>query len=81
MPREDVAASELVWYDRAGNSVGKLGAPFAYAQISMSPDGRHVAIERTKIATAAGSLLSVLDVTRGTMQGVNLTIAGDELRH
>ena len=49
VPREDVAASELVWYDRAGNSVGKLGAPFAYAQISMSPDGRHVAIERTKM--------------------------------
>ena len=78
VPREDVAASELVWYDRAGNSVGKLGAPFAYKQISMSPDGRRVAIERTTHATPTGSQLSVLDVTRGTMQGVNLTIAGDE---
>ena len=78
VPREDVAASELVGDDRAGNSVGKRGAPFAYKQISMSPDGRRVAIERTTHATPTGSQLSVLDVTRGTMQGVNLTIAGDE---
>ena len=77
-PREAVAGSELVWYDRAGNPVGKLGAPFAYRQISLSPDGRRVVIERAPHATPTGSLLAVLDVTRGTMQGLNMTIAGDE---
>jgi Tol biopolymer transport system component len=75
VPREDAVASDLVWYDRAGSIVGKLGASFVYRQVAMSPDGRHVVIERATPATPTDSL-SVLDVTRGTMQSLNITIAG-----
>ena len=40
------AGSQLVWFDRAGKQLGTLGAPGGYAAIRLSPDGKHVALQR-----------------------------------
>jgi Tol biopolymer transport system component len=42
----DVPKRQLVWLDRDGNQVGTLGEPGEYKQVRISPDGRHVAVNR-----------------------------------
>jgi eukaryotic-like serine/threonine-protein kinase len=39
--------AQLTWFDRRGKALGTLGAPGRYDQLSLSPDGRRVALERT----------------------------------
>jgi len=36
-------ASELVWLDRTGREVGKIGEPAGYADLAISPDGTRLA--------------------------------------
>jgi Tol biopolymer transport system component len=74
VPVHATPTSDLVWYDREGNAMGKVGAPLAYHQIVMAPDGRRVAVERDD-PPAAGSRLGLLDLTRGTMLAANPTMA------
>jgi serine/threonine protein kinase len=38
------AANELVWLDRNGNAIGKVGEVDGYQQPAVSPDGRRVAV-------------------------------------
>lgn len=38
--------SQLVWFDRAGNRVGQIGAPANQDTPSLSPDGARVAVRR-----------------------------------
>ncbi|MGD8921871.1 MAG: hypothetical protein PVH24_01385, partial [Candidatus Zixiibacteriota bacterium] len=37
--------SELVWLDRKGNELGKVGQPAAYGDIALSPDGTRLAYD------------------------------------
>lgn len=37
----------LTWFDRQGNKVGVVGDPGVYRTLSISPDGKRVAVERT----------------------------------
>jgi Tol biopolymer transport system component len=41
-----VPLSRLTWYDRSGRAVGSIGEPGRYAGVSLSPDGRRVAVHR-----------------------------------
>ena len=66
--------SALVWYDRAGKAAGSVGAPLAYRQIVMAPDGRRAVVERTD-PSPAGASLWILDLARGTMAAANVTMA------
>jgi Tol biopolymer transport system component len=38
---------QLTWYDRTGKSLGPVGAPGSYGTLSLSPDGKRVAFDRT----------------------------------
>ena len=38
--------TELVWVDRAGNSIGAATPPGTYLDFSVAPDGQHVAVSR-----------------------------------
>ena len=40
-------ASQLTWFDRHGTEIGRIGAPGNFPAISLSPDGRSVAVQRT----------------------------------
>ena len=37
----------LTWFDRQGNKVGTIGEPGMYRTLTISPDGKRVAVERT----------------------------------
>lgn len=77
VPHVEPSLSELVWYDRTGPPLGRLGTPFPYRQIAISPDGQRVVVERDSRGVTSGSNLSVLDVTRGTIQSLNVAAAGN----
>jgi hypothetical protein len=55
--------TQLTWVDRNGRSAGTVGAPGAYTNIALSPDGTRVAIDVA--APAAG--LWELDLARGAI--------------
>jgi eukaryotic-like serine/threonine-protein kinase len=42
-----ISLSRLEWYDRKGNELGTLGKPSAYSNISLSPNDRFVALDKT----------------------------------
>lgn len=66
---------ELVWYDRRGQRVGTLGAPAAYADTVVSPDGTRVLASIRRDSTAAHDLW-VYDADRG----VGSRITFDDVR-
>jgi hypothetical protein len=39
--------SQLIWLDRKGNQVGVVGKPDLYANVSLAPDGKSVAVDKT----------------------------------
>jgi Tol biopolymer transport system component len=56
------AGSQLVWFDRAGRPAGVLGDAADYADVFLSPDGRHAS---ASIATPGGTRdIWTFDVTR-----------------
>lgn len=57
------AQAALVWRDRSGKILQRIGEPGPYADPELSPDGRHVALERIAEST---SNIWVVDLTRGT---------------
>jgi Tol biopolymer transport system component len=58
----DTPKRQLVWMDREGNQVGALGEPAEYGQARISPDGRHVAVNRLSPANKNTADLWVFDV-------------------
>ena len=53
---------QLAWLDRKGTQIGTLGAPGDYGQLTLSPDGRNVALE---VRDEKGFDIWVMDVARG----------------
>jgi serine/threonine protein kinase/Tol biopolymer transport system component len=58
------ALGQLVWYDRAGKPLGPVGSPGEYRGISLSPDGRRVAVHRHQ--DPGGGDIWLLDLERDT---------------
>jgi Tol biopolymer transport system component len=54
----------LTWFDRKGNKLGTIGEPGLYRTLTISPDGKHVAVERTDPQTQNKDIW-VLDVASG----------------
>jgi eukaryotic-like serine/threonine-protein kinase len=44
-----VALSQPVWFDRKGNDVGAVGKPDVYGNVSIAPNGRSVALDKTEM--------------------------------
>ena len=45
----NVSLSRLVWRDRKGNEIGSVGKPDVYANISLAPNGKAVAFDKTNL--------------------------------
>ena len=45
----NVLLSRLVWRDRKGNEIGSVGKPDVYANISLAPNGKAVAFDKTNL--------------------------------
>jgi eukaryotic-like serine/threonine-protein kinase len=43
----EVYLSQLIWFDRQGKQIGVVGKPDVYANVSLSPDGKSVAVDKT----------------------------------
>jgi len=54
----------LTWFDRQGNKVGTIGESGFYRTLSVSPDGKRVAVERNDPATQNRDIW-ILDVAGG----------------
>ena len=56
--------TQLIWFDRAGKQLGRLGPPGLYIEARISPDGRRVAAQLED--GRGGSDIWLLDLARGT---------------
>ena len=45
-----VTFSQLIWFDRKGNQIGTVGKPDLYSNVSLAPDGKSVALDKTDSA-------------------------------
>jgi serine/threonine protein kinase/Tol biopolymer transport system component len=55
--------SELIWFDRAGKEISKLGEPARYSDVELSPDGQRLAVS-VRDQVGAKSDLWIFDVAR-----------------
>ena len=62
--------SQLVWFDLEGKEIGRIGKPADYGDISLSPDGKRVAVSLREAGSATADIW-VFDVGSGT--GARLT--------
>ena len=44
------AISQPMWFDRKGNAVGAVGHPGVYANVSIAPNGKSVAVDKADVA-------------------------------
>ena len=42
-----IALSQLLWFDRNGNELGAVGKPDVYGNVSLAPNGKSVAVNKT----------------------------------
>jgi Tol biopolymer transport system component len=42
-----IALSQLLWFDRKGNELGAVGKPDVYGNVSLAPNGKSVAVNKT----------------------------------
>ena len=59
-----VETSQLVWFDRSGRQIDKLGAPADYEGYRLSPDGSRCAIEIRDPRTGTIDVW-IADISRG----------------
>jgi Tol biopolymer transport system component len=65
---------QLAWHDRDGRRLGSIGEPGQYAQISLSPDEKRLAVERTETDV---SNLWILEFSSGIFSRLTFNPAGD----
>jgi Tol biopolymer transport system component len=58
-----VNGTGLLWFDRAGNEIGKLGEPARYSDVELSPDGTRLAVGVME-STATQLDLWIFDIAR-----------------
>jgi eukaryotic-like serine/threonine-protein kinase len=69
-------ASKLAWFDREGKSLGLLGQPGLHGNVSFSPDGKRLVVDRIESDTRARHVWTI-DVSRGVFSRVNPSRADD----
>ena len=57
------SGSQLLWFDRQGKQLGKVGGEELYSTPAMSPDGTRVAVD---ISASGNSDIWIFDLSRGT---------------
>ncbi len=67
---------QLVWFDREGTELGRVGAPADYGDVSLSPDGMRVAVSVREPGNEVADIW-VFDVASGTGTRVTSDPADD----
>jgi Tol biopolymer transport system component len=69
-------ASKLTWFDREGKPLGLLGQPGLHGNVSFSPDGKRLVVDRIESNTRARHVWTI-DLSRGVFSRVNSGRADD----
>jgi Tol biopolymer transport system component len=77
LPGGNERVSELVWVDRSGEPLGKLGDRAEYGRPRISPDGKQVAIEITDPRSKTDDIW-IYDVASGIRSRFTFDAASDE---
>ncbi len=64
VPVPGAAGTQLVWFDREGAELGRVGPPADYGDVSLSPDGMRVAVSVREPGSEAADIW-VFDVDSG----------------
>jgi hypothetical protein len=73
-----VALSQLVWHDRKGKELGAVGKPDVYGNVSLSPDGKSVAVSATDVASQNTDVW-VYDLHNGSARRLTFDPAADSV--
>jgi Tol biopolymer transport system component/predicted Ser/Thr protein kinase len=65
---------QLAWHDREGRRLGSIGEPGFYPQISLSPDEKRLAVQRTE---SDATNLWILELSSGILSRLTFNPAGD----
>jgi Tol biopolymer transport system component len=65
---------QLAWHDREGRRLGTIGEPGFYPQISLSPDEKRLAVQRTE---GDVTNLWILELSSGIFSRLTFNAAGD----
>jgi Tol biopolymer transport system component len=57
---------QLVWHDRAGKEIARVGDPGVFSGLALSPDATHVAVPRENTLNRTDQDLWIVDVARNT---------------
>ena len=60
-----IIVGQLAWFDREGKVIGTFGDPGQYRTLSLSPDGKRVAFERSDPQTRGASNIWLYEFERG----------------
>jgi Tol biopolymer transport system component len=69
-------ASKLAWFDRSGKSLGLLGQPGVFGNVSFSPDGKRLVVDRIEGNTRSRHVWTI-DVRRQVLSRLNAGQADD----
>ena len=69
-------ASKLAWFNREGKSLGLIGQPGLHGNVSFSPNGKRLVVDRIESNTPARHVWTI-DVRRGVFSRVNSGRADD----
>ena len=67
---DSLTMTELLWFDRKGQRIGRLGAPAPFEGVDISSDGKLAAVVQASLKTRRLELWSV-DLDRGAFTRVN----------
>ncbi len=70
------AVNRLVWKNRSGANVGRVGPDKSYASVALSPDDRRVAVEVSEPSFARGDIW-IVDVARDQASRLTVDAAAD----
>jgi eukaryotic-like serine/threonine-protein kinase len=76
MGRGVSSMNRLVWKDRRGTNVGRVGPDMRYISVDLSPNARHVAVEVSEPSLGRGDIW-IVDVARDSPTKLTSDAAGD----
>ena len=76
--RTGAAVSQLTWFDRSGKSLGTIGDPEQYGNVSISPDGKYLAIDETDTSSQNTDVWTI-DIASGAKRRLTFDPSIDAL--
>lgn len=73
------AISQPIWFDRKGNSLGAVGQPGVYSNVSIAPDGKSVAVDKIDTTNQNTNDVWTYELQRGIVKRLTFDPAVDRV--